>query len=149
MNWKIGCILILLFASAARPQTLPSHNVVRFYLPGEEESQQRTTDESSTSSDESTSAITVSPPAMVSLDGEWDFYYDGVSEGKKRNVSYAMKEPVPELPTPESYETTLPVPAYWDDHLPRLQNTSWWFWAQFNSNYRKIDFPMGNKWVPP
>ena len=93
--------------------------------------------------------IAASVPATISLNGDWEFYYDGVSEGKRRGISYAMKEVVPELPAEESYETTMPVPGYWDDHLANLRGTSWWFWAQFNTNYRKIEFPMGSKFVPP
>jgi beta-galactosidase len=147
-----ACVLVAglaLCAADACAQGVPSTNAVRFYLPGEHATQPSADGASSARENASRYDVSVSPPATVSLDGHWDFYYDGVTEAKKRNVSYAMKEPVPELPTAESYETTILVPAYWDDHLSNLQGTSWWFWAQFNSNWRKIDFPMGNKWVPP
>src|SRR4029079_13676604 len=75
-----------------------------------------------------TLSVEVSPPTTVSLNGNWDFYYDGITEAKRRGVSYAGKEVVPPLPTNDSYEATMPVPAYWDDHLANLQPTSWWFW---------------------
>jgi hypothetical protein len=140
---KLSSIVVFLGLAISPAQPLMAQDSVRFYLPSERKPAHPTTGEADAT------IISVSPPATASLNGEWDFYYDGVTEAKKRGVSAAQKEPIPDLPTPESYEATMPVPGYWDDHLTRLQTTSWWFWAQFNSNIRKIEYPMGGKYVPP
>jgi hypothetical protein len=138
--WVAALAGIACAADATHDQT-----AVRFYLPGESSANYDRPGPAGASS----LSVVADLPTQISLNGDWDFYYDGISEGKRRGVSYAMKEVVPPLPTEESYEAIMPVPGYWDDHLANLRSTSWWFWAEFNSNYRKMEFPMGSFFVPP
>lgn len=72
---------------------------------------------------------------IVSLDGEWDFFYR--MEGVDRSDGC--------LPTAGKYDVRMPVPGYWDDHWERFRYTDAWSrGCRFNPEYRKIDeFPLG------
>lgn len=69
----------------------------------------------------------------VMLCGNWEFGYQPVMAGGE----------VPILPPPSLFETTMPVPARWDDHLDRLRCTSLWPVTRFNPEYREISYPTG------
>ncbi|MBI4024339.1 MAG: beta galactosidase jelly roll domain-containing protein [Verrucomicrobia bacterium] len=78
---------------------------------------------------------TIQPPLVLRLDGEWEFAY---------TAEPGSGDP-PVLP-PE-FSATMPVPGYWDDHLPRLRASKFWKRARFNPDFRPIEFPMGEN--PP
>jgi len=133
----------LLLATSVRARAAESGD--RFYLPG----QPGRPATSHLPTDAMEGSLEVPLPVTISLNGDWDFCYDGVTEAKRRGIGYARSTAVAELPAEDAYEAQMPVPGYWDDHLRNLQGASWWFWAQFNRNTRPIDFPMGGKYVPP
>lgn len=71
---------------------------------------------------------------IISLDGEWKFAYR-IDAPDLDNISF---------PREKEYETSIPVPAYWDDCKDRLKYTR--FWSRdcvFNPEFRQIEFPMG------
>ena len=75
-------------------------------------------------------------PITVSLDGDWEFTY---TSSLKLN-----DDGTPVIPEPEKFKATMPVPAYWDDHLDRLRDKDFWSGAKFNPNYQPLILPLGN-----
>ncbi|MBI4028723.1 MAG: hypothetical protein HY360_27340 [Verrucomicrobia bacterium] len=73
----------------------------------------------------------------MNLDGDWDFAYR----------PDAVVTPGSELPPAQEFAATMPVPGYWDDHLPRLRVTPGWSAARFNPEYKPVEMPMGH--FPP
>ncbi len=76
-------------------------------------------------------------PATESLNGEWDFTYTNTVDDLN----------APTLPADEAFVASMPVPAFWDDQLHRLRSEAFWSAAEFNPEYRRIDFPLGTN--PP
>ncbi|MBO5724154.1 MAG: hypothetical protein J6S58_04930 [Lentisphaeria bacterium] len=78
-------------------------------------------------------------PNTVSLDGEWDFFYDPVKfEYGKSN-----------LPPEKVYTGRMVTPGYWDDHLELFDEEDFFgLTARFNPDYRKVHFPMGRSLTP-
>lgn len=72
-------------------------------------------------------------PQTISLDGDWQFAYVPM-----RDVSAEPKPPAAEI-----FETAMPVPGYWDDHLDRMQGCEFWSTATLNPDYRPVGIPMG------
>lgn len=71
---------------------------------------------------------------IISMNGDWDFSYSKTAPDLE-NITF---------PKNETYETKIPVPAYWDDCKNRLKYAK--FWSRdcvFNPDYREIEFPMG------
>jgi len=69
----------------------------------------------------------------VPLGGDWDFHY----------LPRFAGAPEDGLPAPGEFAATMPVPAYWDDHLDRLRTAPCWSDTRFNPEHRRIEFPLG------
>ena len=75
------------------------------------------------------------PRKIIPLDGDWEFAYTRGAADDGGDL---------ELPGRSWYETSVPVPGYWDDNVGRLELTTFWSrYAQFNPDYREIRLPMG------
>src|SRR5689334_6269079 len=85
------CIVSFTTQAGASP---PTTRAVHFYLPGDQSTGGNLSPDASGADANTVSNIPVSPPATVSLNGDWDFSYDGITEAKKRGVSYAFQEVV-------------------------------------------------------
>ena len=84
----------------------------------------------------------------VSLDGEWAFAYQPDDKGRDRDQTTMVRrggqtDKPSEIPDAAAFETSMPVPAYWDDHLDRVRILSNWRKASFNPNAHPIAFPSG------
>ena len=75
---------------------------------------------------------------QISLNGMWEFTYTPQMEESEQY----------EIPDADKFETQMPVPGYWDDNIPLMQETEFWQTARFNPYFRHIDFPMG-VFLPP
>lgn len=73
----------------------------------------------------------------LELNGLWDFTYRSNPGGDDHAL----------LPVPVVFPAKMPVPAYWDDHLARLQDAPFWSNARFNPDHRPLAYPLGDN--PP
>lgn len=81
----------------------------------------------------------------IDLNGIWEFTYTPGRDFASRGYNI-MTGVTPEpgiLPTAEEFDCAMEVPGYWDDQLDSLRPKDWWAGANFNPNYRHIEFPMG------
>ena len=76
---------------------------------------------------------------LLSLDGEWDFFYS----------PQKFTPPVSQLPAPEEFCGKMVTPGYWDDHYELFDEEDFFgLTARFNPDYRKPHFPMGRSLTP-
>lgn len=67
------------------------------------------------------------------LEGIWRFAY------RPDNLISAQQ-----IPAAAAFDACMPVPGFWDDHLPSLKRTEVWSRnVLFNESYRKIEYPLG------
>ena len=77
--------------------------------------------------------------ALVSFDGEWEFFYSPVK------FEYGR----PELPAPDVFTGRMVTPGYWDDHYELFCEEDFFsLAARFNPDYRIPHFPMGTSLLP-
>jgi len=69
----------------------------------------------------------------IKFDGIWDFAYTYAYDGSTKTG----------IPDADCFETKMQVPGYWDDYIETLKTAKFWSYARFNSDFRRIDFPIG------
>ena len=75
----------------------------------------------------------------VTLDGEWDFFYDPVKFEYGKSL----------LPPEKVYTGHMVTPGYWDDNLELFDEEDFFgLTARFNPDYRPVHFPMGRTLTP-
>ena len=78
-------------------------------------------------------------PEVISLDGEWGFYY--APQKFEPNSS-----PLPDV---KLYTGKIRTPGYWDDQYELFDEEDFFgLTARFNPDYRKPHFPMGRSLTP-
>ena len=78
-------------------------------------------------------------PEIISLDGEWDFFYSP----QKFEAGQTL------LPDSKLYTGKIRTPGYWDDQYELFDEEDFFgLTARFNPDYRKPHFPMGRSLTP-
>ncbi len=78
-------------------------------------------------------------PYIISLDGEWDFFYSPVKFEPGKH----------DLPQIKQFSGKMVTPGYWDDHYELFDEEDFFgLTARFNPDYRKPHFPMGRSLTP-
>ncbi len=74
-------------------------------------------------------------PFNHKLSGDWEFTYIAPEEKNENGV-------IPEPPETIDYDTTMPIPGYWDDNQENLQCRKFRERAKFNPDYKQVEFPL-------
>ncbi|MCC6679943.1 MAG: hypothetical protein IT445_03480 [Phycisphaeraceae bacterium] len=76
-----------------------------------------------------------SEPALMLLDGDWDFTY-----------TPAIDLEAAQLPVSAAYQVKITIPGRWDDQLDRFLEAAWWPQAEFVATVGPLQYLSGVGW---